>query len=231
MMDIRPEFRSRDIRSYVIRSGRMTTGQKAAFERYWDWYGLELASGAVDFGSVFGRTAPLVLEIGFGMGDSLLEMCLTEPDRDFIGVEVYPPGVGKLMNRAADAGIQNLRVFLADAHDVLADCIPQASLARVQIYFPDPWHKKKHHKRRLIQREFVVQIHSRLTSGGILHLATDWENYAEHMMEVVELLHGYENLAGVGQFSAKPHWRPETKFERRGHTLDHSIYDLVFRKP
>src|SRR5690606_28384420 len=150
MEDIRPEFKKKSIRSYVVRAGRMTDGQRRAFDDHWPQYGLSLFAGAADWQQIFGRKAPVVLEIGFGMGDSLLDMVAAEQDKDFVGIEVHPPGVGRLINNAGEQGLDNLRVYLADAVDVLDDCIPDASLARVQIYFPDPWHKKKHNKRRII---------------------------------------------------------------------------------
>jgi tRNA (guanine-N7-)-methyltransferase len=228
-MLIKPEFRPKAIRSFVIRSGRMTDGQKAAFEKHWQIYGLELKQGLISQESVFGRSGELNIEIGFGMGDSLLEMCLENPDANFIGIEVHPPGVGRIMNRAAKEGITNLRVYMADARDVLAECVSDQSVDRIQVYFPDPWHKKKHHKRRLIQKEFIAVLQPKLKTGGILHLATDWQNYAEHMREVMESQPQFVNLAGEEQYSPRPDWRPETKFERRGHRLGHGVWDLIYK--
>jgi len=225
----RPEYKPKAIRSYVIRAGRITEGQKAAFERWWPQYGLSLHDGLLNSVSVFGRRAPLVLEVGFGMGDSLLTMAQAEPEKDFIGIEVHPPGVGRLINSAGEAGLTNLRVYMADAMDVLEDCIPQASVDRFQVYFPDPWHKKKHHKRRLIQPEFVQQIQRTLRPGGILHLATDWKNYAEQMLGVMESTSGFVNLADPGPYAQRPAYRPRTKFETRGAKLGHSVWDLLFR--
>ncbi|SHF27894.1 tRNA (guanine-N(7)-)-methyltransferase [Microbulbifer donghaiensis] len=226
----RTEYKKKSIRSYVIRAGRMTEGQRRAFDNYWGGYGLSLFDGPLRPREVFGREAPLVLEIGFGMGDSLLAMAEAEPDKDFIGIEVHPPGVGRLINNAGKAEVKNLRVYMADAVDVLNDCIAEASLDRFQLYFPDPWHKKKHHKRRIVQPEFVRLICSKLKPGGLLHMATDWENYAEHMLEVLEAEELLENTAGQNQYAPRPPFRPETKFERRGQRLGHGVWDLLYRR-
>lgn len=226
----RPESRRKPVRSYVVRAGRMTEAQRRALAEHWPRYGLQLDAGRVDFDAVFGRSAPRVLEIGFGMGDSLLAMALAEPDKDFVGVEVHPPGVGRLLNHAARADVANLRVYLADAVDVLRECIPEASLARVQIYFPDPWHKKKHHKRRIIQPAFIALLLARLQRGGVLHLATDWQNYAEQMLLELEAEPQLINTAGAGQYAERPAFRPETKFERRGQRLGHGVWDLLFER-
>jgi len=228
-MEIKPEFRPKTVRSFVIRSGRVTDGQKSAFENHWQVYGVELNRGLLEQESVFGRAAELVVEIGFGMGDSLLQMCLESPDTNFVGIEVHPPGVGRIMNRAAEAGIKNLRVYMADAKDVLSECFYNQSIDRIQIYFPDPWQKKKHHKRRLIQNAFIADVQPKLKPGGILHLATDWQNYAEHMLQVMESQHMFVNLSKEKQFSLRPDWRPETKFERRGHKLGHGVWDLIYK--
>ncbi len=221
----------RRIRSFVLRTGRMTKGQELAYERYWPQAGLQVADGMIDPEAVFGRRAPLVFEIGFGMGQSLLEMAQRESEKDFIGVEVHRPGVGRLLMGMGEADLANLRAYCDDAVEVLQQCIPDASLSRVQIYFPDPWHKKKHHKRRLVQPEFVAQLRQKLAPGGVLHLATDWENYAEHMLEVMEAAPGYRNLcgdSGPGGFAPRPEWRPLTKFEQRGQRLGHGVWDLLY---
>lgn len=230
MNDITIEYKKKPIRSYVIRAGRMTDGQKKAFDRWWPTYGLRLANGEINPSEVFKREAPLVLEIGFGMGDSLLQMAKAEPDKDFIGIEVHPPGVGRLINLAGDEGVSNLRVYMADAKDVLEDCIPDQSIDRFQLYFPDPWHKKKHHKRRIVQVEFMRLVAQKLSVEGVAHLATDWEDYAEHMMEVMCSMPEFENQVSEYQFSDKPDFRPETKFERRGERLGHGVWDMLFGK-
>ncbi|SRR5690606_13830182 len=229
MLDIRPEFKKKSIRSYVMRAGRMTDGQRKAFADHWESYGLSLHDGLVEWPRVFGRQAQVVLEIGFGMGDSLLAMAAAEPELDFVGVEVHPPGVGRLINTAAEQGITNLRVYMADAVDVLEDCIPDLSLARIQIYFPDPWHKKKHNKRRIIQADFIQRLRAKLVIGGLLHLATDWQDYAEHMLAVMDTAEGFANTVAEG-YGERPEFRPVTKFERRGERLGHGVWDLLFSR-
>ncbi len=229
-IDFRPEFKKKDIRSYVIRAGRITDGQRKAFETWGPKYRLRLADGSLDIAATFEREAPVVLELGFGMGDSLLQMAKDEPEKNFIGIEVHPPGVGRIINSAGMAGVENLRVYMADAVDVLEDCIADESLDRFQLYFPDPWHKKKHHKRRIVQPEFVQRIRQKLKPGGVFHMATDWENYADHMMEVMSFAEGYANTAGEYLFADKPDYRPGTKFERRGERLGHGVWDLLFKK-
>lgn len=206
----------------------MTEGQRKAFERWWPEYGLSLHDGQIDCSAVFGRQAPVVLEIGFGMGDSLLAMAEAEPDKDFIGIDVHPPGAGRLINSAGKRQLGNLRCYLADANDILEDCIADGSLARVQLYFPDPWHKKKHHKRRILQPDFARQVRRKLAPAGIFHMATDWQNYAEHMLEVMEGAEGYQNVAAAGQYSPRPDFRPVTKFEKRGERLGHGVWDLIY---
>lgn len=224
------EYKKKSIRSYVIRAGRMTDGQKKAFECWWPQYGLRLADGEIDPSAVFGRSAPLVVEIGFGMGDSLLQMAQSEPDKNFIGIEVHPPGVGRLINLAGDAGVENLRVYMADAKDVMEDCIPSQAISRFQLYFPDPWHKKKHNKRRIVQSEFMSLVAQKIRADGVVHLATDWEAYADHMMEVMCISKLFENSAPEYHFCDKPGYRPETKFERRGERLGHDVWDIIFRR-
>lgn len=229
-LDVKPEFKQKAIRSYVIRGGRITVGQKNAFETYWQDYGLSLFDGSLDLAKTFPQAGPLVLEIGFGMGDSLLEMARTEADKNFVGIEVHPPGVGCLINNAGKEGLTNLKVYMADALDVLDDCIADASLDRFQLYFPDPWHKKKHNKRRIVQPEFVAKVQAKVKVGGLIHMATDWEPYAEHMMEVLSLAEGLQNQAGDYQFAPRPAYRPVTKFEKRGERLGHGVWDLMFER-
>jgi tRNA (guanine-N7-)-methyltransferase len=227
-MEIKPEFKPKAIRSFVIRAGRMTDGQRGAFDAHWPHYGLSLFGGQLDSRTVFGNDHPLVVEVGFGMGDSLLAMAKAEPELNFVGVEVHPPGVGRLINNAAKEGVNNLRVYMADAKDVLTDCIADGSLARFQLYFPDPWHKKKHHKRRIVQADFIALIARKLQPGGLLHMATDWQEYAEHMLEVV---HAEPLLVNtVENFAPRPEFRPITKFETRGERLGHGVWDLLLRR-
>ncbi len=220
----------RRIRSFVLRTGRMTEGQKRSYDLHWPSKGLELANGALTMAEVFGRDAPVVLEIGFGMGDSLAAMAAAAPEMDFIGIEVHSPGVGRLMHLIDEGGLENLRAYCCDAVEVLEQCVPDSSLSRVQIYFPDPWHKKKHHKRRLVQPQFVQLLRQKLRPGGVIHLATDWENYAEHMMAVMSEAEGFVNQTGAGEFAPRPDYRPVTKFEKRGERLGHGVWDLLFEK-
>jgi tRNA (guanine-N7-)-methyltransferase len=218
------------IRSFAIRSGRMTAGQQSAYDALWENKGLQLANGLIDQTRVFGREAPLVLEIGFGMGQSLLAMAKAAPEKNFIGVEVHLPGIGKLLHGMDEMQIDNLRVFHNDVVDVLAHGIPDHSLDRIQIYFPDPWHKRKHNKRRLIQPAFIQSLRKKLKTGGVIHLATDWEDYARHMMKVMTPAEGFSNQAGDNEYSLRPEFRPITKFEKRGERLGHGVWDLLFEK-
>lgn len=227
-MDIRPEYKKKPIRSFVIRSGRMTEGQRGAFDQWWPQYGLSLFDGPLDPQGVFGNNNPLVVEVGFGMGDSLLAMAEASPQMNFIGIEVHPPGVGRLISNAGRLQLHNLRVYMADATDVLSDCIADASLARFQLYFPDPWHKTKHHKRRIVQPALVDLVVRKLSAQGVFHAATDWQNYASHMLGVLRNTQGLAN--SVEDYAPRPEYRPKTKFEQRGERLGHGVWDLVFNK-
>ena len=220
MSDSQPNQR-RGIKSYVLRQGRLTPGQQHALETLWPLYGLEAAQGRLDPEQLFGRPAPLILEIGFGMGDSLVAQALENPDSDFIGVEVHKPGVGHLLMTMRDHGCENIRVFSEDSLDVLREAIPVSRLDAVQLFFPDPWPKKKHHKRRIVNASFAALLATRLASDGLFHFATDWEPYAEAVEELFAGLDAWE--------PAIPPARPETKFERRGRKLGHRIRDLAFR--
>jgi tRNA (guanine-N7-)-methyltransferase len=220
----------RKIQSFVKREGRLTTGQAKSIDKYWPTMGLTHKDGMQDFSETFGRVAPVVLEIGFGMGKSLVEMAKNEPDKDFIGIEVHRPGVGACLGEAAEQGVDNLRVYEHDAVEILADCIADGSLARMQLFFPDPWHKTRHHKRRIVQPEFVQKLRSKLAIGGVFHMATDWENYAEHMLEVMTHAEGYRNQSESNDYVPRPEQRPLTKFEQRGHRLGHGVWDLMFER-
>lgn len=220
----------RKIRSFVVRAGRMTEGQERSMKTNWPRYGLELNDGMLNFTELFGEAKPVVLEIGFGMGASLIEMARRAPEKGFLGIEVHPPGVGRLLAEASEENLTNIRVYCEDAVQVIDNCIPDGSLAGVQLFFPDPWHKKKHHKRRIVQPEFAQTIRNKLTIGGTFHMATDWENYAEHMIEVMSVAEGYTNAAGQGEYSPQPDWRPVTKFQRRGESLGHGVWDLIFTR-
>jgi tRNA (guanine-N7-)-methyltransferase len=182
----------------------------------------------IDPREIFGRDNMLNLEIGFGMGQSLADMAEAAPEQDFIGVEVHLPGVGALLKEIEDRGLENIRVYAIDANDVVDLCLPDAALDRVMVFFPDPWPKKKHHKRRLVQHDFVQRLRHKLRVGGVLHLATDWENYAEHMMEIMGESEGFENAVEPSVFAPRPDERPMTKFERRGENLGHGVWDLLF---
>ena len=227
MMDLDKRQR---VRSYVLRAGRMTQVQKRSLEKNWQRWGLEHDGHAVAFDRVFGRSGARTLEIGFGMGQSLIAMAEVSPDTNFIGIEVHTPGVGKLLHSMEECGIENIRVYCHDAVEILRDCIPASSLDVIQIFFPDPWHKKRHNKRRLIQPPFVSQLTTKLKEGGILHLATDWEDYAMQMMDVLGGAEGLSNTCGEGQFAPRPEHRPFTKFEARGERLGHAVWDLVFSR-
>jgi tRNA (guanine-N7-)-methyltransferase len=222
-----PVVHQRTVRSYVIRGGRLTPSQQNALENLWPVFGVSDVTAPFDAPSHFGREAPLVLEIGFGMGDSLLAMARNNPEKDFIGIEVHKPGVGRLLHEIDALGLRNLRVYCHDAKEILRDCIADGALSCVQIFFPDPWHKKKHNKRRLVQAEFMEQLRHKMAIGGLVHMATDWEPYAAHMMEVMSALPDYRNSAGEGQYAGATD-RPLTKFEKRGQRLGHVVNDLVF---
>jgi tRNA (guanine-N7-)-methyltransferase len=222
--------RRRPIRSFVLRQGRQTEAQKRAFTDHWPRYGLEYTGAARDLDAVFGRDADKVVEIGFGNGEQLLFAALNEPARDFIGIEVHGPGVGRLLNAAAAENVTNLRVYQHDAVEVLTHEIPDASLAEVRIYFPDPWHKKKHNKRRLVQPAFVALLCDKLRADGRLHLATDWEPYAEHMWDVLDAQPRLHNVAGPRGAVPRPDWRRQTHFETRGQKLGHGVWDLLYTK-
>lgn len=218
----------RAIRSFVLRTGRVTTGQARALAEHGARFILPFRHERLDFAAVFGREAPTVFEIGFGMGEATAQIAAALPDTNFIGCEVHDPGVGALVKRIHDQGLTNVRIVQHDAVEVLEHMIPPASLAGVHIFFPDPWHKKRHHKRRLIQPARVAQLASRLQPGGYIHCATDWQEYAQQMLEVLGEEPLLENTAPG--FAPKPHYRPLTKFENRGLKLGHGVWDLVFRK-
>ncbi len=220
----------RRIRSFVLREGRMTPAQQRAFDTLWSRFGLDYRGKPRDLDASFGRQAPHVLEIGFGNGEALAWASEHDLARDFIGVEVHGPGVGRLMNALAARDAGNVQVYRHDAVEVLEHEIAPASLAEVRIWFPDPWHKKRHNKRRLIQPDFAALLASRMVPNGLLHLATDWQPYAEHMLEVMEAAPGWRNQLGPGQYAEKPAWRIETHFERRGLKLGHGVRDLLYRR-
>ena len=220
----------RKVKSFVLREGRLTNGQAAALEKYWPSMGLDYSPEPINMAEVFGREAPVTLEIGFGMGKSLVEMAKNAPERNFIGIEVHRPGVGACLMDAGELELTNLRVYQHDGVEVMADSIGDESLDCVQLFFPDPWHKKRHHKRRIVQPEFVESIRRHLKIGGVFHMATDWENYAEHMLEVMTNAPGFVNTSTNGDYVPRPDSRPLTKFEQRGHRLGHGVWDLIFKR-
>ncbi|MBV7297840.1 tRNA (guanosine(46)-N7)-methyltransferase TrmB [Enterovibrio paralichthyis] len=220
----------RKIRSFVRREGRLTKGQEQAMNDCWPTMGIDFQQEKLNWVEVFGNDNPVVLEIGFGMGASLVEMAKNAPEKNFIGIEVHSPGVGACLMAARDAGITNLRVMCHDAVEVFEFMLPEQSLDTVQLFFPDPWHKKRHHKRRIVQAEFAEMLRSKLKIGGIFHMATDWENYAEHMVEVMDVAPGYKNTAVDGPYIPRPEERPLTKFEARGHRLGHGVWDMKYAR-
>jgi tRNA (guanine-N7-)-methyltransferase len=220
----------RPIRSFVRREGRITEAQKRALEELLPRYGVEPGGAPLDFVALFGRAAPVHLEIGFGNGEALAAMALAHPQNNYLGIEVHRPGVGVLLRRLDAECIANVRVVCTDAREVLEQRVPDASLSAVYAFFPDPWHKQRHHKRRLVQPEFIALLRRKLQLGGTLHLATDWEDYAQQMLALLSVAEGFENAAGPGQYVPRPEARPLTRFERRGQRLGHGVRDLVFRR-
>lgn len=220
----------RRIRSFVKREGRLTVGQERALNELFPLYGLTLQENPIDLDAVFKRTSSRILEIGFGNGTSLSEMAANNPEQDYIGIEVHRPGVGNLLLQIEKLGLTNLRVMNEDAVEVLKQTIADNSLDAVYLFFADPWHKKRHHKRRIVQEEFVQLLRKKLKVNGIFHMATDWEHYAKHMMLVMNKTQGFENTAGKDQYLPRPDYRPLTKFEQRGQRLGHGVWDLIFKK-
>jgi tRNA (guanine-N7-)-methyltransferase len=219
----------RRVRSFVRREGRLTAGQQKALDELWPRYGLA-ADTKPDFATVFGRRAALTLEIGFGNGASLADMAEQDPDTDYVGIEVHRPGVGHLLKLVDERGLGNVRVFCADAVEILTSCFDDHSLDRVLLFFPDPWPKTRHHKRRLVQPAFVELLARKLKAGAILHMATDWQHYAAQMLRLVDAAREFSNLAGAGNYSPRPAYRPATRFERRGQRLGHGVWDLLYRR-
>ncbi|MCT8640097.1 tRNA (guanosine(46)-N7)-methyltransferase TrmB [Glaesserella parasuis] len=221
----------RKVRSFVLRTGRLSDYQRDMMNNNWENLGLDYQNTPFDFEAIFGNGNPVVLEIGFGMGRSLVEMAEQNPDRNYIGIEVHTPGVGACIAYALEKGVKNLRVICHDATEILRDSIADGSLGGLQLYFPDPWQKAKHHKRRIVQPEFVTRVLTKLSPNGFIHFATDWENYAEHMLEVLRQFDAsLQNTSETSDFIPRPDFRPLTKFEERGHKLGHSVWDLYFIK-
>lgn len=227
------DIKHRRIRSFVLRQGRLTKGQERALETGWPRFGIDYAENQLDLSAVFKRTdSKKILEIGFGMGDSTAKIAQTLPEHDFLAVEVHTPGVGSLLKLIQEQALTNIRVIQHDVVEVLQHMLPDASLDGVHIFFPDPWHKKRHHKRRLIQTEFVKLLCSKLKTGGYLHVATDWQEYAEWVLDVLNAEPLLQNTAAdlILGYAEKPSYRPLTKFENRGIKLGHGVWDLVFTR-
>ncbi|MCP5233515.1 MAG: tRNA (guanosine(46)-N7)-methyltransferase TrmB [Zoogloeaceae bacterium] len=223
-----PRFSQRSIRSFVLRQGRLSEAQARCYEEMMPRVGIPYRPAPLDLDRAFGRSAPRILEIGFGMGETTARIALAHPEQDYLAIEVHTPGVGSLCKQIAEQRIGNLRIMQHDAVEVMRDMIPEASLAGVHIFFPDPWPKKRHHKRRLVQPDFVALIASRLAPGGYLHCATDWEDYASQMLAVLGACALLQNTAA--DYAPRPGYRPLTKFEQRGLRLGHGVWDVVFRR-
>lgn len=220
----------RKVRSFVLRTGRLSELQKNAMNSHWQTYGLEHQPHCFNFQQIFANDNPVILEIGFGMGKSLVEMAKQNPNNNYLGIEVHTPGVGACIAYAVEQNVKNLRVICHDATEILRDCIAPESLAGLQLFFPDPWQKSKHHKRRIVQPEFIQQILLALQPQGFIHMATDWQNYAEYMLEVLQQYTQLKNLSATNDYIPRPDSRPLTKFEQRGQKLGHGVWDLYFIK-
>jgi tRNA (guanine-N7-)-methyltransferase len=224
------EYLNRKIRSFVKREGRMTPGQTHAYETMMPIYGFDYQKQLLDFKALFGNDAPVSIEIGFGMGASLVEQAVCYPERNFIGIEVHRPGVGSLLVKMKEAGINNIRVISHDAVEVLSDMLADSSIELLQLFFPDPWHKRKHHKRRIVNPEFVQFLHRKIQTNGHFHMATDWQDYAKHMLKVMRAAEGWQNCSASDDYIPKPENRPSTKFQKRGEGLGHGMWDLMFKR-
>lgn len=221
-------LRHRSVRSFVRREGRLTRGQARTLERLFTRYGLESGDERLDPDALFGPRTPMILDIGFGSGEALAELAARHPQWGYLGIEVYRPGMGCLLRQLEIEAIDNVRLMCADAVEIMRDNIADSTLAGIQVFFPDPWPKRRHHKRRLVQPDWVALAACKLTAGSFLHLATDWQDYAEHMLAVVERSAQFTNTAGSEQFAPGPGERPSTRFERRGQNKGHRVWDLIF---
>ncbi|MCE2949414.1 MAG: tRNA (guanosine(46)-N7)-methyltransferase TrmB [bacterium] len=219
---------SRHIRSYVLRQGRITQAQQRAYDALLPAFGLAYSTLPLDPASIYGRNAPLIVEIGFGMGEGTAQIAAAHPENDYLGIEVHNPGVGSLLDKIGRGGLSNVRIVQHDAVEVMRDMVRPDSLAGVHVFFPDPWHKKRHHKRRLLQAPFVALLASRIAPGGYLHVATDWEDYAVQILSVLDAEPLLANT--VDRYAPRPDYRPLTRFEQRGVRLGHAVFDLVFRR-
>lgn len=220
----------RTIKSFVLRQGRLTKAQQYALDQHWLDYGIDYSEQVLSFDKLFNNHHEVIIEIGFGNGESLLQQVIGQPQYNYIGIEVHGPGVGHLIHHANREDIHNIKVIRFDAVDVLKHQIADNSIQQVQLFFPDPWHKKKHQKRRIIKPEFIQLIHQKLKTGGLFHMATDWEHYANQMLAQMDSAEGYNNTSGAGKFSTDTGTRCETRFERRGLKLGHGVWDLIYQK-
>jgi tRNA (guanine-N7-)-methyltransferase len=223
-------YKYREIKSFVLRQGRLTVAQQHALDNYWPDYGIDYCDQVLSFNDLFGNTHAVIVEIGFGNGESLLRQAIKQPDYNFIGIEVHGPGVGHLIHHAQKEGLRNLKVIRHDAVEVLKQQFADSSIKQLQLFFPDPWHKKRHHKRRIINPDFIALVHAKLKSNGLFHMATDWQQYAEQMLAQMDNCQSFQNTAGAGHFSPDKGWRYETKFELRGIKLGHGVWDLIYKK-
>lgn len=220
----------RRIKSYVRREGRLTSSQARAMDELYPKYGIKNQNQLLDLKAEFNRMAPCFLEIGFGTGTSMIHMANLNPEYNFIGVEVHRPGVGSLLLQIEKNNFCNIRVICLDVMDVLLTMIPDESLSGIFLFFPDPWHKRKHHKRRLVQEKFIQLVRKKLRNGGFFHMATDWKHYAQQMMKEMSVANGFDNKQSDNDYSERPDYRVLTKFEQRGHRLGHGVWDLIFIK-
>lgn len=224
------QLKRRRIRSFVLRMGRMTAGQQRALDEHWPQFGLDFTPLRLELDTIFGRTAPRLIEIGFGTGEALFAYAQAHPEIDCLGIEVHRPGAGHLLLQVAGAALTNVRASCHDAVEVLSQQILPASIDAIHIFFPDPWHKARHHKRRLIQPAFADLLAQVLKAGGVLRLATDWQHYAEHMRAVMDVHPEFINIADASGYVPRPDDRPLTRFERRGHRLGHSVWDMAYKR-
>lgn len=223
-------FRERAIRSFVVRAGRMTAAQERAWRELWPKYGFAPGETQLEFSAIFGQDAPVTLEVGFGNGESLAALASANPGRHFLGIEVHRPGVGHLMLLCEAAELRNVRVLCDDAVEILQQRVPDGSLDEVLLYFPDPWPKKRHHKRRIVQPPFLALVARKLRQGGVLRMATDWQPYAEHMLASTASCMGLRNESVTNDYVSRPASRPLTRFEKRGQRLGHEVWDLALRR-
>lgn len=226
----RQKTQRREIKSFVLRQGRLTAAQQNALENHWQEYGIDFSEQQLDFDTLFGNDNEVFVEIGFGNGESLLQQAINQPQYNFIGIEVHGPGVGHLIHEAQSRDVHNIKVIRHDAVEVLEQQIPDSSIKQLQLFFPDPWHKKRHHKRRIIKPLFIQLVQKKLKTGGIFHMATDWQHYAEQMLDEMDRAESFRNISGKGNYSKTQGARCETKFERRGIRLGHGVWDLIYKK-